>query len=633
MGPFSEEERAIQRYQDDKQSSKRLRRLIHENKHGAATLHGQHRVGAWLFRRFLGLAFLAVFLSLWQQGPALYSPAGLLPLSSVMSAALSSGQGSGSSLLWAFFPSSYPAFPFLQHQSQQHTQQLPISNHPADPNQDSPDQSLDHNMLLDEDEEISPSLAPPNFELLDRGMRALVLAGCVGSVLVLAGCDHVLPLGLLWAAFVSFQSLGGPFLTLPGYGLLCEVGFVGVLLGTWLSWSGLPPGTKAWRPEGPPPAAVALCHWMCFRVLFSAGVAKLTDSWTSLQATQYLHETQPLPTPISWYLHALPPAWHELEVMVLLAAQLLLPFLVLGPRRYRHLAALCQIALQLLSIFACGNGFSPHLLIALPAAVIDDRCYLEHLPPFAANFFKPRVQPRTALSPKKPSSSLRGALFSGFFRVRNAACLLFALALFLASLHPFLLHTTVAQSTPLALSKAFELASSYHILSPPRHPPYLFSDRRELQIEGSHDGLHWLPIDLPYKPGSDLSRAPQFTILYSPFVDWQMALLPTSHPDQPPEWFLVLLEKILQHSSAVLPLLQADRYPFHEAPPRHIRVLQYGYSFTTSFRSKAWWARSLLGEYLPASNLTSLSARHHRRDSLKPELPPTRLSAPQKRLP
>ena len=43
---------------------------------------------------------------------------------------------------------------------------------------------------------------------------------------------------------------------------------------------------------------------------------KLTSgdsSWRDLTALRYHYETQPLPTPLAWYFHQLPPAFHRVS--------------------------------------------------------------------------------------------------------------------------------------------------------------------------------------------------------------------------------------------------------------------------------------------------------------------------------
>ena len=46
-------------------------------------------------------------------------------------------------------------------------------------------------------------------------------------------------------------------------------------------------------------------------------------------------------------------------------------------------------------------------------------------------------------------------------------------------------------------------------------------DRREIIIEGSADGIDWLPYEFKWKPG-DVMRAPGWCAPHQPRLDWQM---------------------------------------------------------------------------------------------------------------
>jgi hypothetical protein len=46
--------------------------------------------------------------------------------------------------------------------------------------------------------------------------------------------------------------------------------------------------------------------------------------------------------------------------------------------------------------------------------------------------------------------------------------------------------------------------------------------------------------------------------------------------------------------------------PFPDRPPSHVRALLYRYRFTTPAErrgTRAWWSRTLVGEYLPPVRL------------------------------
>ena len=68
----------------------------------------------------------------------------------------------------------------------------------------------------------------------------------------------------------------------------------------------------------------------------------------------YHYETQPLPTPLAWYMHQLPLAAQKASTAFTFFAELLVPLLFFAPRPVRRIAAWITIALQVL-ILTTGN--------------------------------------------------------------------------------------------------------------------------------------------------------------------------------------------------------------------------------------------------------------------------------------
>ncbi len=129
------------------------------------------------------------------------------------------------------------------------------------------------------------------------------------------------------------------------------------------------------------------------------------------------------------------------------------------------------------------------------------------------------------------------------------------------------------------------------------------TERREIIVEGSDDGVNWLPYEFKYKPG-DVNRRPAFVAPHQPRLDWQMWFAALGDYRQNP-WFVNFCLRLLQGSPEVLALLEKDPFPNH--PPRYLRAELYDYRFT-SFAGRratgAWWKREPLGEYLPAISLS-----------------------------
>src|SRR6266542_36931 len=126
-------------------------------------------------------------------------------------------------------------------------------------------------------------------------------------------------------------------------------------------------------------------------------------------------------------------------------------------------------------------------------------------------------------------------------------------------------------------------------------------ERGEIVIEGSADGIDWLPYEFKWKPG-DVMRAPGWCAPHQLRLDWQMWFAALGSYRENP-WFGRLIVR-LEWSRDVSRLLAKN--PFSHEPPRYIRAMFYRYRFTTlreRSETGAWWKREELREYLPTVSL------------------------------
>ena len=121
------------------------------------------------------------------------------------------------------------------------------------------------------------------------------------------------------------------------------------------------------------------------------------------------------------------------------------------------------------------------------------------------------------------------------------------------------------------------------------------TERPEITVEGSDDGMSWKPYRFRWKP-CELDRRPRFTTPHMPRLDWQMwfAALAGDCGSQP--WFRRFEQRLLEGSPEVLALLR--EVPFRDRPPRYVRA---GCRFTRSpdRGSRDWWASQDIGLYCP----------------------------------
>ena len=120
------------------------------------------------------------------------------------------------------------------------------------------------------------------------------------------------------------------------------------------------------------------------------------------------------------------------------------------------------------------------------------------------------------------------------------------------------------------------------------------TERPEIIIEASNDGLTWTEYELPWKPG-DPKRRPRFVAPHQPRLDWQMWFA-ALNPNGNAYWLHRLAERLLEGSPAVMDLF-ADN-PSPDPPPRYVRFVYYQYEFSDAATRRAtgqWWQRERLG--------------------------------------
>jgi hypothetical protein len=133
--------------------------------------------------------------------------------------------------------------------------------------------------------------------------------------------------------------------------------------------------------------------------------------------------------------------------------------------------------------------------------------------------------------------------------------------------------------------------------------------RYEIVIEGSDEpavtaSTVWREYEFRGKPGDPSRRPPQIAP-YHLRLDWLMWFEAFS-PRPQDEWFIALLQRLLQGDTATLSLLETNPFPDHA--PRFLRARYYRYWFTTADERRLtgrWWNRQLVSEYVPPITLAA----------------------------
>ena len=408
----------------------------------------------------------------------------------------------------------------------------------------------------------------------DRFLLFLCWGGAALALVLAAGVAPPLIAALLWLFYLSLFNVCPLFLGYQWDVLLLETGFLAIWLAP-LEW--LPQWPALGAVEGPPveePHRVALwlAWWLLFRLMFASGVVKLRSgdqTWRNLTALAFHYETQPLPTPLSWFAHQLPAPFHKASCAAMFAIELIVPLLIFAPPPLCYVAGATTIALML-GIMATGNYcFFNLLTIALSLLVFDDAVFTISAP--------------------------RNIVASGWpwWILVPVAGLLGVLSL--RPMGPLLARRV---RWPGALRSLFASCEPWHLVSGYGLFAVMTRERREIIVEGSDDGATWQPYEFKWKP-CDPVRAPRYCMPHQPRLDWQMWFAALADYRASP-WFLAFLARLLENSPTVVPLLR--RAPFPDRPPRYVRAVVYRYRFTdraTRRRTREWWTRERLGLYCP----------------------------------
>jgi hypothetical protein len=413
----------------------------------------------------------------------------------------------------------------------------------------------------------------PTLFWLDASDAAFVWGAGIGvasSLAVVLGFANVPLMAALWALYMSFVHVGQIFY---GYGwevLLLETGFLAIFL------------APAWRPwpflaTSPPAIEVMwLLRWLVFRLMFGAGLIKMRGDpcWRDLTCMVYHYETQPIPNPLSLYLHHLPVWFHAVETAFNHVVELVVPFFLFGPRRARHLAGALTILFQALLILSGNLSFLNWLTIAIAIGCFDDGLLRRIVPGFIGR----RVDALPADA--EPSTTRRTMV-----RVLMAV-------IALLSLNPVANMLSPRQAMNASFDP-FDLVNTYGAFGS------VGRERNEIVLQGTDDDpaspvARWVAYELPCKPG-DVARRPCITSPYHRRLDWQMWFAAMSSASNEP-WLIHLVAKLLEGDRGARSLFA--RPPFEDQPPRYIRAQLYRYQFAPP-GGPVWWHRELLGDYLP----------------------------------
>jgi predicted DCC family thiol-disulfide oxidoreductase YuxK len=415
------------------------------------------------------------------------------------------------------------------------------------------------------------------FDSSNGFLHFLCGGGVVLSLLLILGIAPALSLVALFVFYLSLTIAGQTFLSFQWDILLLETGFLSIFLAPWRLW----PTRKRQRPVSR--AALFLLKFLLFKLMLMSGVVKLTsgdDCWWNLTALDYHYWSQPLPTVFGWWADKSPEWFKHFSVAFCLVVEIIVPFFIWAPRRPRLIAAGLMIFLQLVIALTGNYCFFNLLTIALCLLLIDDSVV--------------QTDRRAVLT--RMFGAPGGRALPD--QLRSYAAI--AVIVLTLPINAWLIFTAFNPDAewPRPLVAIYGRLQSLRIVNGYGLFRVMTKDRDEIVIEGSADGIDWLPYEFKWKPG-DVKRAPRWCAPHQPRLDWQMWFAALGSYRENP-WFGRLIVRLLEGSQDVSRLLATN--PFPHKPPRYIRAMFYRYRFTTLRERRetgAWWKREQLREYLP----------------------------------
>ncbi|NWI05820.1 LMF1 factor, partial [Tichodroma muraria] len=286
---------------------------------------------------------------------------------------------------------------------------------------------------------------------------------------------------------------------------LLETGFLGIFL--------CPLWTLSRLPQGSPPSRIVIWsfHWLIFRIMLGAGLIKIRGDrcWRELTCMDYHYETQPVPNPISYFMHRSPWWFHRLEALVNHFIELLVPFFLLLGRRMSILHGLLQVLFQVLLIVSGNLSFLNWLTMVPSFACFDDASL--------GLLFGSRLRERVARLQLPGAEGQSLSLGSRVRRVLN-----FSLGLLIAALSvPVLLNLLSSRQVMNTSFNPLRIVNTYGAFGS------ITKERTEVILQGTSSldpndpTAVWEEFEFKCKPG-DLRRRPCLISPYHYRLDWLM---------------------------------------------------------------------------------------------------------------
>jgi lipase maturation factor 1 len=480
------------------------------------------------------------------------------------------------------------------------------------------------------------------FDVTDFRMQAFAATGMLlSSSVMLLGLNSWFVMFVLWLLDFSIVTIAREtsFYAYGWESQLLETGFLSIFLcelphlvhepsSGWrvraLWKDSNPPATSSVYPS---PLIMWLFRWLCFRIALGAGLIKIRGSscWARKTCLWYHFETQPIPSPSSFFFHFLPKWVLSRAVDLDLLVQVYTSWMVLVPDVYipgfrdwgiltflRRSGGFLQAGFMV-NIMLSGNfAFLNHLTMIPALACLDDKCWPSNLRRLATGAQLVGLEG----SQRKPVNTIPPRIIIDV-----------ALGLLIGYLSfPVITNLLQYGGSRQVMNGSFDnfrLVNTYGAFGDVGQARY------EPIVSLRMNGTEWIELEFPCKPGQ-VTRRPCFCAPYHYRLDWNIWFIGfpphSAYLQQREKWLYILLEKILgkgstnerpwlnllarpsaallrQHyGSADLPsVVKVDMYHYQMAAPLWSLI----FHMIVHRREVIWWRREFKESLIPPVQLDS----------------------------
>lgn len=467
----------------------------------------------------------------------------------------------------------------------------------------------------------------PAFGVLGVSDVAYDIVGAAGALCGLAMAGGVstalLPL-IEWVLYLSIVNLN--IESVQGFGWEWQILELGFLI-IFLTPLELSLGRTLVRDMPPSYLVICLLRWFSFRFYIGTGMSKIGGNasacWHDLSCTLTHYETQPMPNPIAWYMHNLPAWVHKIEGVIVLFAEVVVPWLMLVPMRPCRLFAGVVCGFLLVCIGTTGNYALVHPVSLVPLfSLLDDAAWARVLP---QSWTREAMLAEQHWRPGAPGCFGRPELWTyvrgwtglpmpaarkGLFLAHAAACVYLGGFILQQSVAP--LKKTFGPNPWLQTYSPYYFVNSYGLFG------FINKERYEVVYElQDPDSREWVTLDFRCIPGTVERSGLCVTAPFHYRFDWMNWIETTASWEQLIDsygvgavansdrgWSMTntvptALAKVLAGDTQA-GYLVGNPFPNNKAPLA-IRGRLYRYEFTTWAERGLFgpaWKRTLLGDDL-----------------------------------